>query len=88
MRHDEQNSTPNGGPHLELRTVGRLLLETWSKSDFSIAQTTGQHTCVNVFIMPLVALLLLFGNYACRLLLTFLRPQVYATKSRVYHIPL
>ena len=39
------NSTPNDGPHLEL---GRLRLKTWSKSDFSIAQTTGQHisTCV------------------------------------------
>ena len=33
-------STPNGGPHLEL---GQLRLKTWSKSDFSISQTTGQH---------------------------------------------
>ena len=33
-------STPNGGPHVEL---GRLRLKTWSKCDFSIAQTTGQH---------------------------------------------
>ena len=31
------NTTPNGGPHLEL---GRLRLKTWSKSDFSIAETT------------------------------------------------
>ena len=31
------NTTPNGGPHLEL---GRLRLETCSKSDFSIAETT------------------------------------------------
>ena len=31
------NTTPNGGPHLEL---GRLRLETWSKSDFSNAETT------------------------------------------------
>ena len=31
------NTTPNGGPHLELE---RLLLKTWSKSDFSIAETT------------------------------------------------
>ena len=34
--------TPNGGPHLEL-SIGRLRLKTWSKTDFSIAQTTGQH---------------------------------------------
>ena len=33
-------TAPNGGPHLEL---GRLRLKTWSKSDFSIAETTGQH---------------------------------------------
>ena len=33
------NTTPKGGPHLELR-VGRLRLETWSKSDLSIAETT------------------------------------------------
>ena len=31
------NTTPNGGPHLDR---GRLLLKTWSKSDFSIAETT------------------------------------------------
>ena len=31
------NTTPNGGPHLELE---RLRLKTWSKSDFSIAETT------------------------------------------------
>ena len=31
------NSTPNGGPHLEL---GRLRLKTWSESDLSIAETT------------------------------------------------
>ena len=36
------NSTSNVGPHLELR---RVRLKTWSKSDFSIAQTTGQHIC-------------------------------------------
>ena len=36
------SSTPNGGPHLKL---GRLRLKTWSKSDSSIAQTTGQHIC-------------------------------------------
>ena len=30
------NTTPNGGPHLELR---RLRLKNWSKSDFSIAET-------------------------------------------------
>ena len=33
-----KNTTPNGGPHLEL---GRLRLKTWSKSDVSIAKTTG-----------------------------------------------
>ena len=38
-------NTPNGGPHLEL---GRLRLKTWSKSDFSIAQTTGQHICTYI----------------------------------------
>ena len=31
------NSTPNGGPHLEL---GRLLLITWCVFDFSNAETT------------------------------------------------
>ena len=31
------NTTPNGGPQLER---GRLRLKTWSKSDFSIAETT------------------------------------------------
>ena len=40
------NSTPNGGRHLEL---GRFRLKTWSKSDFSIAQTTGQHICTCVY---------------------------------------
>ena len=30
------NTTPNGGPHLEL---GYLRLKTWSKSHFSIAET-------------------------------------------------
>ena len=33
----QANTTPNGEPHLEL---GRLRLKTWSKSDFSIAETT------------------------------------------------
>ena len=34
------NTTPNGGPHLELR-VGHLRLKTWSglKADFSISET-------------------------------------------------
>ena len=42
VERDEQgearraNTTPNGGPHLELE---RLRLKTWSKSDFSIAET-------------------------------------------------
>ena len=40
------NSTPNGGPHLEL---GRLRLKTWAKSGFPIAQTTGQHICTCVY---------------------------------------
>ena len=31
------NTAPNGGAHLER---GRLRLKTWSKSDFSIAETT------------------------------------------------
>ena len=45
VERDEQgearraNTTPNGGPHLER---GRLRLKTWSKSDFSIAETTWQ----------------------------------------------
>ena len=33
----QANTTPNGGPHLEL---GHLRLKPWSKSDSSIAQTT------------------------------------------------
>ena len=32
-------SALRGGPHLDL---GRLRLKTWSKSDFSIAETTGR----------------------------------------------
>ena len=47
------NSTPNGGPHLEL---GRLWLKIWSKTDFSIAQTTGQHFCTCVFIITAFAI--------------------------------
>ena len=33
------SSTPNGGPHLDL-IRGRSRVKTWSKSDFSIAETT------------------------------------------------
>ena len=46
------SSTPNCGPHLEL-LVGRLRLKTYSKTEFSIAQTTGQHfgTLVHVFLL-------------------------------------
>ena len=42
------SSTPNGGPDLEL---GRLRLKTWSKTDFSISQTTGQNfrTCADTW---------------------------------------
>ena len=40
------NSTPNGGPHLEL---GRLRLKTWSKSDFSIAQTTSTYLHMSLY---------------------------------------
>ena len=47
------NTTPNGGPHLEL---GRLWLKIWSKTDFSIAQTTGQHFCTCVFIITAFAI--------------------------------
>ena len=36
------NRTPDGGPPLEL---GHFRLKNWSKSDFSIAQTTGQRIC-------------------------------------------
>ena len=53
VERDEQgearraNTTPNGGPHLEL---GRLRLKTWSKSNFSIAETTWptclDYTCI------------------------------------------
>ena len=42
----QANSTPNGGPHLGL---GRLRLKTFSKPDFSIAQTTGQRVCTRVY---------------------------------------
>ena len=40
------NTTPNGGPHLEL---GRLRLITWSKSDFSIAEAT-RPTYLHVYL--------------------------------------
>ena len=40
------NSTPNDGPHLEL---GRLRLKTWSKSDFSIAQTTSTYLHMSLY---------------------------------------
>ena len=33
------NSTPNGGPHLELPRVGRLGLNNWFKSNFSTVST-------------------------------------------------
>ena len=48
------NSTPNGGLHLELI---RLRLKTWSKPDFSIAETTWPtsiHTSKYVFILSLI----------------------------------
>ena len=44
VRRDEHgearraNTTPNGGPHLEL-LIERLRLKTWSKSEFLIAET-------------------------------------------------
>ena len=34
------NSTPNGGPHLELLILARILLKTLYKNDFSIAHRT------------------------------------------------
>ena len=37
------NTIPNARPHLELE---RLRLKTWSKSDFSIAETTQQCSIV------------------------------------------
>ena len=43
------NSTPNGGPHLEL---GCLRLKTWSKPYFSIAQTTGPTYLYMCFYKP------------------------------------
>ena len=52
VRRDEQgearraNTTPNGGPHLEL---GRLRVKIWSKSDFSIVETHGQHIYAYVY---------------------------------------
>ena len=48
------NSTPNGEPHLEL---GRLRLKTWSNSDFSIAQTTYQHSNICTSYMCLYVIL-------------------------------
>ena len=39
------NTTPNDGSHLE---QGRLQLKTWSKSDFSIAETTWP-TCLYIY---------------------------------------
>ena len=46
------NSTPNGGPHLEL---GRLRLTTWSKTDVSIAQTTQANISVHLLLIPNIA---------------------------------
>ena len=46
------NSRPNVGSHLEL---GRLRLKTWSKSDVTIAQTTGQNICTCVYIRTCAA---------------------------------
>ena len=42
------NTTPNGEPHLEL---GRLRFKTWSKFDFSIAQTTWPTHLTHIFIL-------------------------------------
>ena len=52
------NTTPSGGPHLEL---GRLRLKTWSKTDFSIAETTGPtylyiHTSTHVLFLDVCTL--------------------------------
>ena len=40
------NTTPNGEPRLEL---GRLRLKSWSKSDFSVAETTWSTHYTNVY---------------------------------------
>ena len=53
------NTTPNGGPHLEL---GRLRLETWSKSDFSIAETTWP-TYLYLHIPGICEILVLLRSY-------------------------
>ena len=49
------NRAKNGAPHLEL-LIARLRLKTWSKTDLSIAQTTGQHFRVCVYICVLTSI--------------------------------
>ena len=49
------NTTPSHGAHLEL---GHLRLKTWSKSDFSIAETTWPTYLVYIIIVVVVVLTL------------------------------
>ena len=54
------NTTPNGGPHLEL-LIGRLRLITWSKSDFLIAETTWPtYPSLYLYSIPSIVFALLF----------------------------
>ena len=55
------NTTPNGGPHLEL---GRSTLKTWSKSDFSITETTWQTYFISIHI-PVVVTTVKFAKISC-----------------------
>ena len=56
------NSTPNGGLHFE---KGRLRLKTWSKSDLSIAETTGR-TYLYIFTAGAQPIDTLFFSFAIR----------------------
>ena len=67
--------TPRGGPHLDL---GRLGLKTCSKSDFSIAETTGS-TCLytyNIYIY-------IHGGLRCGGLTPALAPRMHVLPEDV-----
>ena len=56
------SSAPRGGPHLDLE---RLRLKTWSKSDLSIAETTGR-TYLYIFTAGAQPIDTLFFSFAIR----------------------
>ena len=70
--------TPRGGPHLDL---GRLGLKTCSKSDFSIAETTGS-TCLytyNIYIY-------IHGGLRCGGLTPALAPRMHVLPEDVWFV--